>query len=49
MGKSGGARDGPSGSAAGGLAAVAEIEGADDALVCSACQDSIFNLHARDA
>jgi len=31
MGKSGGARGGPSGSAAGGLAAVAEIEGADDA------------------
>ena len=31
MGRSGGARGVPSGSAAGGLAAVAEIEGADDA------------------
>ena len=35
MGKSGGARDGPSGSAAGGLAAVAEIEGADVAPASS--------------
>ncbi len=31
MGRSGGARGVPSGSAAGGLAAVAEIEGTDDA------------------